>query len=66
MVTLVSEKVGVFFLVCILNIFSSMLLYLHRSLEWMVLFLHERLGSSGVDARNTAYEILKEIKAFNV
>lgn len=43
-----------------------MLLYLHRSLEWMVLFLHERLGSSGVDARSTAYEILKEIKAFNI
>lgn len=65
-VTLVNEEVGWVFFIYIWNVFSSKLLYLHMSLEWMGLFLQEGLGSSGVDASGTAYEILKEIKAIKV
>lgn len=63
-----NENVGFvcFFLIYVWNVFSSMLLYLRAGLGWMVLFLQEGLGSSGVGARSTAYEILQEIKAINV
>lgn len=53
------KRLWFFFLIYIWNVFSSMLLYLHVSLEWMVLFLPEGLGSLRVEARSTAYEILK-------
>ena len=56
----------IYIYVCISNIFSSMLLYLHMSLEWMVLFLQEGLGSSGADARSTACDIVKKTKAINI